>query len=298
MHIRYILLLSMFFATTLASAQRKKVEFSGIYEIPSGMAENVAKGICLERAKSEAIASEFGTLLRHQSTVDLFNDQSSAHGESVSHEVNTMIVPGIWLEDEKGYPKFERMVEDNRFVLKVTVKGWATSHSNAKIPLDVKVLRKGTDASYASTRFKDGDQMFVWMRSPVSGYVCIYLYDHQTEKAYCLLPYSESSEGAYRIDANRDYVFFSPERDKEHAAEVDRLVMTSSTPTDYNMLYVLFSPNKFAHANSQYGQEVKDDGFIIPRSMHYRDFMKWKADILTADEQTEERSILLQIKKN
>lgn len=298
MHKRHILLLSLLLINLLASAQKKKVEYTGTYEIPPGMAENAARGICLERAKSEAIANEFSTLVRHQSTVSLFNDQSQSRGEAFSHEVNTTIVPGIWLGDEKGYPKFERMVQDNRFVLKVTVKGWASQHNNTKIPLDVKVLRKGTDPSFASATFRDGDQMYLWMRTPVRGHVCVYLYDHQTERAYCLLPYSESQEGSYAIEANKDYVFFSPEKDKEHARQVDRLVMTSSTPVDYNMLYVIFSPNEFAHANAQYDKEAQADGLTIPRSMNYRDFMKWKAAILTADEQTEERSIMLQIKKD
>lgn len=294
MNIRLLIILFLSLAALSASAQKKKVAYSGTYEIPSWMSENVARGICLERAKSEAIANEFGEQLRSQSTVSLFNDEAAAHGESVSQEINSRIVPGIWLGDEKGYPKYE--LKEGR-MLTVTVKGWAAKHNNTKIPFEVKVLRKGTDPSYESTLFYDGDQMYVWLKSPVKGYVCIYLYDHQSERAYCLLPYSKSQDGAYVVNANEDYVFFAPDKEKDNAVKADRLVMTSSSPTDFNMLYVLFSPEKFANANSKYGQAQINDKLILPRSMDYKDFMKWKADLLTADDQMEEQTIMLQIKK-
>lgn len=294
MNLRLFLSLLLFISVLSANAQKKKVEFTGTYEIPSWMSENVAHGICLERAKSEAIANEFGEQLRSQSTVSLFNDESSARGESVSQEINSRIVPGVWLGDAEGYPKYE--LKEGR-LLTVTVKGWAAKHNNTKIPFEVKVLRKGTDPSYESTLFYDGDQMFVWFKSPINGYVCIYLYDHQSERAYCLLPYSKSQDGAYAVNADKEYVFFAPDKEIDKTVKVDRLVMTSSNPTDYNMLYLLFSPEKFANANSKYGQSKINDKLFLPRSMDYSDFMKWKADLLTADDQMEERSIMLQIKK-
>lgn len=297
MKLRFTIFLLLCLSFFTANAQKKKVEFTDTYEIPSSMPEDVALGIDIEKAKSEAIANEFGEQLRSQSTVSLSNDESLAHGNADILEINSRIVPGIWLGDEEGYPKYKKILEDNRFKLQVTVKGWAAKRNNEKIPFEVKVLRKGTDPSYASTYFYDGDQMFVWMKSPVKGYACIYLYDHQSKKAYCLLPYSKSQDGAYAVNADEDYVFFAPDKEKDNTVKVDRLVMTSEKPTDYNVLYVLFSPEKFANANSKYGQSQINDKLILPRSMDYKDFMKWKANLLTADDQMEERCIILQIKK-
>lgn len=282
----------------LAFGQKKMVEYTGKYTLPSYLPEDVARGIFLERAKSEAIATEFGTSLRSESMVSSFNDQSSAHGESFFHEINTMIVPGVWLGDEQGYPKFQRLLQNGQFVISVSVKGWVVQHNNTATPIEVKVLRNGTDPRrFESQRFIDGDRMNVWMKSPVSGYVCVYLYDHQAERAYCLLPYSSAEDGAYSIRANQDYVFFAPEMERNKNIKVDRFMLTAENHVDYNVLYILFSPNKFAQPNSKYGENQINARLITPASMDYADFMKWKADMLTADSRMEERSIMLEIKK-
>lgn len=96
----------------------------------------------------------------------------------------------------------------------------------------------------------------------------MYLLD--TENAYCLLPYKRQPEGIFEIEANKKYILFNKKTPDNIAPQIiDEYVMRCDNIQETDMIYVLFSPNKF--------QKSVDDEIetCSPRVLSTEDFYKW-----------------------
>ena len=115
----------------------------------------------------------------------------------------------------------------------------------------------------ATDVFKNNDDFFLYFKSPVNGYLTIFLFDIAANQAYCMLPYQDSGSGSYPITFGQDYYFFSP--------------------------------NKYGRALSKNDQQQRDDGLVIPSSLDYKDFNKWLMKCQQKDEEMEVRRIPIKI---
>ena len=112
--------------------------------------------------------------------------------------------------------------------------------------------------------------MYLYFKSPIDGYLTVYLLDETTQEVYCLLPYKASGEGAYPIEHDKPYILFSAKHEAGNPNVVDEYTMTCSWNIELNDIYVIFSPNPFTKANANDAEEE-----TLPRQLVYKDFQKW-----------------------
>ena len=254
---------------TLSAQRVKKVSIEYTYHAPQHISPLDAKRIAVERAKMQAIADEFGTLVqRTNATVTgISNGKSSVDVYSFSESE----VKGEWIETI-GEPEFLSMTyEQDMLVITVKVEGRIREVVSATIDMKAKILRNGTEDKFESTEFRSGDDLYLSFQSPVDGYLAVYLLDEVSQMVYCLLPYKSSSEAITPIEHDKPYIFFSAEHAVDKAHLVDEYTMTCSRSTEKNTVYVVFSPNEFAKANSTNVEE------LLPQELPFEEFQKWLA---------------------
>jgi len=216
-------------------------------------------------AKAKALAEKFGTRIM----------QTTTSMASLEYEKFFFItdgeVKGEWIEDTE-LPKYTFYDENNMQVVHVRVCGKARELTGTKIDFSAKVLRNGTEDRFENHEFKHGDDIYFSFRSPVAGYLAVYLVD-DSETAYCLLPYMKDPTGKVKIKNGKDYIFFSAKHaDRAEADKVDEYILTCKKEVEQNYLYVIFSPNEFTKANDK---RRSTDNELLPRELPFDDFQKW-----------------------
>ena len=272
------------------SAQKIKT-VSGTYEYhaPKNISMEEAERIALERAKLQAIADEFGTLVSQSN----FTSVSNRNGESDVDffSLGSSEAKGEWIET-LGEPQFNRSFdEDGHLIIRVTVKGRIREIKQAQVAIEARVLCNGTDLKFERSDFRNGDDLYLYFKSPVDGYLNVYLLDEIAKTVYCLLPYRNSNQGAVFVEHDEDYLFFSKEAAGEHASEVDEYVMTCSRNMERNILYVMFSPNEFAKSS------LEKSSNTLPHQIAWIDFQKWIKQNGNYDSDFHVKAIEIRIKK-
>lgn len=245
------------------------------------------KRLALEGARIEALKSAFGTIVSQDIVQhDMVNDG----GESTYFSaMSATEVKGEWIADD-GEPKFTYSVDnDGNLVVKCSIKGRARELSNESTDFQTLVLRNGNEARFADTTFANGDDLKLLVKAPVDGFLAVFLVgeDRQT---YALLPYLNDPDGEVKIKRGKEYVFFDTEKADSKHGPVDQLVLTSESPSEYNRIYVVFSPNKFSRAVDTYTDE------LTPRSLSFDSFNRWLAKCRKIDPKMGVKIINLQIK--
>ncbi len=224
------------------------------------------KRFALEQARIAALAKEFGTTVSQ----DIYQrDVQSGAGESNYFSMlNLTEVNGEWLSDE-GEPQYTIGHDSNHnYIVTCVVRGKARKLTNEAVQFDAAVLRNGNERRFADTRFRSGDEMKLFFRAPLSGYLTVYLIDDQ-RNVYSILPYTNGTDGIIHVARDKDYVFFDTAKGDPQYGEPDELVMTVDGDVERNQVYVLFSPNNFNRALDN------NNGAGLPRSLSYEDFTRW-----------------------
>lgn len=261
-----LLLLSILVTLPVFSQKMKTVEGEYTYHAPENVTLEEAKRMALDRAKIQALADAFGTIVSQTNATHVQNRNGSSDIDFLS--VGGSEVKGEWIETV-GEPQYDISYEQGMLVVKVSVKGKAREIVSAQIDIKAKVLRNGTEDKFESDEFRDGDDLYLSFVSPVSGYLAVYLVDAE-QKAYCLLPYRSQTDGIYKVEANRRYVFFNiKEAPPQERPYVDEYVMTCSRSSEYNQIYVIFSPQSFAKAADNTSSET------LPGELNYKELQKW-----------------------
>lgn len=270
------------------ASKLKTVEATYVYYAPPNQSPEEAMKIALQRAQIQAIAEEFGTIVSQENTTRVENDNSKSSTSFFS--LGTSDVRGEWIETI-GEPKCEVKFVDNMMVVTITVRGKAREVTAAKVNFVAQTLRNHPNPADASTDFRDGNDMFLHFRSPVAGYLAVYLLPGDGN-AFCLLPYQRMASGIQAVKANEDYVFFSIDKaTNDQKALVDEYVLTASRPVEHNVLYVLFSPNPFYKATDlSYNTS-------LPRQLSERDFYQWVSKNRSQDKDLQAKTIQIQIRK-
>ena len=298
---RCIILLTVFSWVLAISAQEnsreKTAKGSYTYEIPKNMSYEQACQVVLIKAQNDAIAEAFGLSVSDENNIFI----SNINGKSSTdfHSATRGSVRGVWLADKKP-AQYEKFLQDNRDWVKVTVEGRAREIVSAGIDFEAAPIRYMADKELATDVFKNNDNFFLYFRSPVDGYLTVFLFDIQAGQAFCLLPYQDVGTGSYPIKFNEEYYFFSPDHAKADDGKVDELVLTCAEgkTEEYNQLFIIFSPNKYAKKMSTIGQKQLTDDLVIPSSLEYEDFNKWLMKCQQKDEEMEVRRIPIKITNN
>jgi hypothetical protein len=281
----------------VAYAQKmQKVTATYTYFAPENVTLEEAKRTALDRAKLTAIADAFGTLVTQSNSTLITNQNGETDSRFFS--LGGSEVKGEWIETTKE-PVYEVKYEGNMLIVSVEVEGRIREIVGAGIDFQAHVLRNGTDNKYESDVFKSGDDLYLSFRTPVNGYLAIYLVDAQGQ-AYCLLPYRSQTDGIYTVKANQRYLFFSTkEAIEDERSMVDEYVMTCERESEHNQIYVIFSPKPFMKAvDRESVKEITDDAIAgFPRELSSSEFRKWLAKTRAQDQNMSVNMIPITIKK-
>lgn len=291
-----VTIIMLIFSLPLLSQRIKTVEASYTYHAPENVTLEQAKVTALSRAQIQALADEFGTIVSQSNDTRIENKDGQSKVDFLS--IGNSEVKGEWIETI-GEPRYQISYEGNMLVVTVKVKGKAREIVSASIDLHAHVLRNGTDNKFESDYFRSGDDLYLSFRSPVSGYLAVYLTDAE-DQAYCLLPYRNQTDGIYTVNANQRYLFFNiKEAPQNERSMVDEYVMTCERESEHNQIYVIFSPKPFMKAVDRESlKEVTDDAIAgFPRELSSAEFRKWLAKARTHDQNMNVRMIPITIKK-
>ena len=284
----FVLSLILMAASAVFAQKVKTVEAEYTYRAPENVTLEQARRTALERARIQAIADEFGTIVQQTSATRLENRNGETQTDFLS--IGGSEVKGEWIET-LGEPQYEIRYEQGMLVVTCRVKGKAREITTAQIDFKALVLRNGVEDRFESDRFKNGDDLYLSLQSPVAGWLAVYLMDDERQ-AFCLLPYQSQQTGIYQIEANRRYVFFSAkEASAAERSMVDEYTMTCERTSEHNQIYVVFSPNIFVKAADVSTSEG------LPRQLGYEAFQQWLAKCRKRDTQMNLRMIPISVNR-
>jgi hypothetical protein len=262
-----------------------------VYNAPETVSLEQAKHTAIERARIQVLADHFGTNIRQSNTtvVKNSNEHSSVQFQSLSQSE----VKGEWLMDTKT-PTIEVLgYQDNSLVIKAKV--WGKIRSNEwsfQTLYDVKVLRNGVEQKFEGTRFKNGDDMYLYVKIPVAGTMAVYLDDEQNS-VFCLLPYARNTSGKHVLTQGEHILFSRFQTSPEKRAEVDEYKMTTEKAIEYNTLYVVFSPDEgLVKAADKVAGNVE-----LPRMLSRDEFLNWLGNNRIKDRHLSVKTIGISIEK-
>lgn len=222
-----------------------------------------AKKECIKRAKNEAIKEAFGELIVSNTEI---LDAIDIKGNDLSSFVQetTMSARAEWVEDTKQ-PFVKLDIQEGSIVYTAEVWGKAREIPPSQIDFDWKVLcgNKNDDNEYKN--FANKQRIFIKFKSPVAGYVAIYLLDSSREEASCLLPYKNNQRGQHKVQAGREYIFFDSESDPRAI----NYRLTTGEPVEMDQIVLIFSPNAFTKCNEITGDRKH------PNTLSIADFEAW-----------------------
>lgn len=243
----------------------------------------------VEKAKRKALENTFGVDV--SSIVVSMDKETSENGKFINDEeffsLGSTVAKGEWIETVRE--EILNIYHDGQlWHVRVFVEGKAREKSGVPIDIQYAFVNSAHDKQNRSTYY-DNDDIFLRFSSPVAGVLCVYLIDNE-KTAYCLLPYMRSDKGYQDVRANKEYLFFSSDEDKE----ADEYVLTTPTEVEHNVLYVIFSPNKFTKARDKKGARNwrKQQ---VPRNLPYKEFLDWLAKVQTADKNMQVRTEVISI---
>lgn len=220
--------------------------------------------LALEQARVDALAKKFGTIVSQDILQSDRVVGNREHNDFLA--LSSTEVRGEWVADD-GEPeyKFERDKDENLIVTCI-VKGKAKAIDNESAQFNSSVLRNGTDPRNADINFKNKDDFYLDFQGSQDGYLAAFLEDEQKQVSQ-LLPYPKDERSMIPVKKGRRYVFFSPD-DAMKGEQVEGLMLTAPYNTEYNRVYVIFSPEKFTPPVMNQQPEE------LPK-MRSEDFSKW-----------------------
>ncbi len=296
-------LILVFCAVVSLAAAQKIVPVSGeyTYYAPSTITLEQAKQEALLQTRLHVLAAKFGTSINSTTNIHLENaEQDNSRSRTEVHTLATHEVKGEWIEDTREPMQeisYDRSMR-NTTIIHTTVWGKAREIIAAKADIAVHLL-KDTLLAAESDVFREGQQFYLSLQSPVSGFAAVYLLDNDEETAYCLLPSANDYRGAVPIDANMQYIFFSEDyADNHYSAENNPLgieyYFTTSRSVSFNSIMLVFSPTEFFKANDRQEQHEQ---YVLPRETTIGQFNRWLISCKTRDVQMVDKLISVKIVK-
>ena len=274
--LRRILLIGIAAIIPMMSSAQKMLTASGeyTYHLPQNLTIDQAKMIALERAKTQIIAENFGTVMGvNNSTV-----VSNVNGESTISflSIGESEVKGEWIATI-GEPRMAISYEQNMIVINVRLKGTIREIKSVKVPFEVSILKNGIEDKFESYEFRDGDHLYISFETPINGYVAIYLYDQSGVSR--LLPLKHQTEGSKLVESGKRLVFFSHKK-SQYSVELNKNIeslyseytLFCNEDNEMNRIYVIFSPNKFSRPIDNTATN-----YDMPAMLTFEAFQSWLA---------------------
>lgn len=254
------------FSAYISAQKAEKVCGTYTYIVPENVTLEEARVTALERAKIEALADKFGTIVSQNNSTIIKNNGESSKVDFFS--LGGSDVKGEWIETLQD--TCDVIYKDHVLIVKASVCGKARKIVNAGVNFASKILCNGLDQKNESDEFHSGDDLYLWFKSPANGFLAVYLID-ESQNAFCLLPYRRNESGKVEVKANNEYLFFSKKAvPAQEQLFVDEYTLTCDQSMERNKIYIIFSPKQFTKANDE-----DDRSDTLPRQLSFKDFQEW-----------------------
>lgn len=287
----------MFLIGLSVTAQRIKiVEGHAWMEQPEDQTPAKIRATVEERARTAALVEAFGSNIvgNKISIIDNQNGKSTSsfymYGESD--------VRGTWIRDVQK-PRIEQHIKDGKIIWDAWVKGEAREVTRANVEFEWKLLANGTDDRYQVESLHDGDIFYVKFRTPIQGYLMIFMVDNRGVVS-CALP--EEDDDYCMVAANKWLLFYSvPEKPENNWMAT----LADNREVEYDQLYVIFSPNKIApptrYTNTDNSdlERYSDDGYSYRHlpELSFSNFQKYLGKLQARDPEIQIEKRVVEISK-
>ena len=262
------------------------------YIAPEYQSLSEAKQTAINKAKIQALADEFGTIVSQTNTTTIHSNNGKS--ENNFNTYSETEVRGIWIKDTQE-PEISISYTNNNIMFKVTVCGKAKEIKSNPIELNITTLNSGYHNNEENpyiegretTEFSNGDFFSVRFQSPVNGYIAIFLRDDNNGIVFTQLPYINSDGYAIEVKSNKAYEFLN-NNDPQYPYKTST-ILTANKEIETNTLIVVFSRKKFHISLSNQGEWFPE--------IEYNRFKKWINGLCAFDNTTQVKEISLTIKK-
>ena len=273
-----------FLAVGLHSAHSQKIYaakgFAKI-RLEEHLSREETRDMASEQAKYDAIEAIFGTYVSKDAFVDVKDGAVSVTVKGESQ------LKGEWLKTTKEeFREESRRIKDeygtrNEIWIICELEG-KVREITSTIVYEFLTLNC-PDMRCRITDFNNGESLFLQFRTPIDGYLSIYLVNEQY--AYRLLPYQEMPSTYLHnvpVEADREYLFFATGIEYDYFDEfpyylVDEIYLDTENTQEFYKLYVLFSLKPFAKPILENEVEVAGE-YITPKTLRRRNFDVWVQD--------------------
>lgn len=292
----YLILVLLLSLIALPSSAQKKITAEGDYIATDDDSPKKARAKARDKAIFNGLEKEYGTYMSQEGTT-IIENKNGQSDVNVRQETSSLL-KGECYEIKKE--EYSEKHEGGMHLYHAKVTFLAREVTSATVDFIAKVLKKGTEDSYESSDFRNGDQMYLSFTTPKKGYVAVYLVED--DYAYCLLPYRGQTDGICQVDANKRYVFFSPKDEPNgNNSIVDEFAMGTDKDAVKDIFWILFSPNEFTKpVDAESGRRIDVDLAGIeglPRELPYERFQKWKSKLQGSDKKMSVKSITITVRK-
>ncbi|MBV5313652.1 MAG: hypothetical protein JZU47_10175 [Prolixibacteraceae bacterium] len=224
-----------------------------------------------ELAKINAIENAFNSYVSQESNITVNS------GKSDFRIIGTTKVKGEWIETldkkltEDTRDEIGQFGKEKSIWITCTIKG-RIKEATPKSNIEFAAL-SCPKLNCRSTTFTSGEQLYLYFKSPLDGYLSVYLDDGNTVNR--LLPYnSVENSNSVRVKADQEYFFFVKGNSNPEFGKPDEFILYTSKEKEYNSLYIVFSEiNYYKPMLNQ--ARTSDKGYLLPKSLSIAKFEEW-----------------------
>ncbi len=252
MKLKSILFLCLFLTTLIVSAQKKKVNVKGAYQLRMEDAYLIgeAKRLVVDMAKVDALQKQFGASVVNGTdyfSEDKFENNKSTVKTRLSVTSST-VVKGEWIETKKE--SVEWVLRENQgkqeLWLVCKIEGKARELTNVKVDFESTTLSCTDSKGCETNLFEHGEDLFMTFKTAKKGHMSIYM--KENDVVYRLFPYRKMKDkSSFPVEADKLYTLFSTKHAKSlenfNPYWVDEYALGLPNGIDRmsNRIYIVFS---------------------------------------------------------
>jgi hypothetical protein len=279
-----------------------KAEGFAQIRVEDHMSKETTREKVRELAMINAIESVFGAYVEKDADIDIENGQ--ARFKIIGHT----LVRGDWLKtisekfDEEKRKVRGRQGTGEEVWISCRISGKIREIGHPETALEFTPLNC-PDLVCRTYDFMDGEPFYLSFRTPVDGFLSIFIAD-ESRMVYRLLPYQKMPLeylNAVHVTADIPYLFFLNEVGHEYFPGfsymmTDEIIMSTGQMQEFLDLFVIFSTSDYNKPLLK-GEEELERSFVTPKSLDLEKFEEWLMDNRINDPAFLYKRITLTIKK-
>jgi len=276
-----------------------KITGTAQVRVESNMTKEQTREKAKELAMINAIESVFGTYVGQETDI-LVED-----GKVNYNIIGNTRVKGEWVEttNPPTYVDEERKIngkhgKEIEIWITCTIKGKAKK-ATPKVNIIYQTLNC-PEFTCRITDFFSGESLYLYFKSPVNGYLSVFLSDDNT--VYRLMPYDDMADEYHKavpVKGDEEYIFFSEKDQYFDNENVDELELFTYLKQEYNSIYIVFAEEPYTKPLLDQDQDISEykEGYRSPKSLSLEDFNIWLSGNRALMDSFQDRRVKIRIEK-